>query len=556
LIYYGFDSGCGVMKKYRRYLIWYMLFCWTVGMFMVAVHPVSASPATIYVSTTGSDSTGNGLIGTPYKSLRKALNVSTTNNNDIIIMRGGTYTWSIATTGILINRSKITIQAYTGETPIIDGSSVTLSGTGASLVRFSSTGGTCYNNITLNGIHFANSNQYACYGIALVNYNANITIKNCDFSEIAKNAVYFYSDEQPLKWIWDVNINNCTFNDIYTAVGSGECISLLGCRDFVFENNTIGNSTKQLFNCGSSWYGRVCHNVFRNEDYYAMKLDPNNHAETGYKPTGSHINIFCNQFVGEGYGMLMLSPEVTNDRLDNISIYNNLIYATAVSTTNYGICLNGHTSYSSGQTFDNITIKFNTIYIKDGSSSYALYSIKRSATFTNIVVVNNIFVTVNNDQVIFSDVNKGVLTVSHNCFWKVGGTALGVHYADDSDDIETNSISGDPGFQDRASDNYNLSETSICLDQGSSSYTTSDDFDGTTRPQNLLYDIGAYELGVESEPPEIPDVDPFIPPLPPSSYEHYGWVELLTQLFADLSAPLSLIAIFAFLVIFIYLKVS
>jgi hypothetical protein len=487
-----------------------------VGLIPVLSFSVSAS-SNIYVATTGSDSIGDGGYSNPFKSLRKALNVSVTNNYDTIIMRGGTYTWSILTTGITINRSKITIMSYPDETAIIDGSAVTLAGTGASLIRFASTGGTCYNNITVDGLKFQNSNQYACYGIALANFNANITIKNCVFKDIAKNAIYFYSDEAPLKWIWDININNCTFNDIYTAVGSGECISLLGCRDFIFENNVIGNSTKQLLNCGSSWYGRVCDNVFRNIDYYAMKLDPNTHASGGYNPTGSHINIYRNRFVGSGLGMLMLSPEVTNDRLDNISVYDNLIYATALTSTNYGVSMNGHVTNSAGQTFDNISITHNTVYMINGSSSYGLYSIKRSATFTNIAVANNIFVTVTNDQVIFSDLNKADthLRVMYNCFFKVGGTALGVHFFDDSDYIEPNSMSSDPLFASIATYNFHLNTTSPCIDVGSSSYGVAFDFENLGRPQGGSYDIGTYEYDVEEPIPPLPE-----PPVTPVTDEN------------------------------------
>lgn len=71
-----------------------------------------------YVATNGNDTTGNGSVGAPYATIKKAESVAA--NGDTIIVRGGTY--GAAANATTIDRSNLTIIAYPGETPILDGS--------------------------------------------------------------------------------------------------------------------------------------------------------------------------------------------------------------------------------------------------------------------------------------------------------------------------------------------------------------------------------------------------------------------------------------------------
>ncbi len=89
-----------------------------LGLFILATTAHGA--ATRYVSPTGNDSTGNGSINAPYKTLQKAHDM--TGAGDTIYMRGGTYFPAAQTT---ITRSGsngnyIKVFAYPGETPVID----------------------------------------------------------------------------------------------------------------------------------------------------------------------------------------------------------------------------------------------------------------------------------------------------------------------------------------------------------------------------------------------------------------------------------------------------
>jgi hypothetical protein len=491
------------MKKdrFERLFLWVTIGCLFLS--LTLTFNVSAVPATIYVSTTGNDASANPHdIATPFKTLRKALNHSTTGNDDIIIMRGGTYQGAFGSDGLLVNRSLITIEAYPGETPILDGSLVTLAGSGAALLRFSSTVGVCYNNITVDGLTFQNSNQYGVYGMALVNKCDAIVIMNCAFDEIEKNAVYFYSDEAPHIWMYDIVVNNCSFTDIYTGAGSGECVT-------------------------------------------------NNHVAAGHDPTSSHIVIKRNLFNGSGLGSLMLSPEVADDCLDNITVENNVFNIDPLTTYNYGIVIAGHVTNSAGQLFDNILVQYNTIYTSTGADSQCLYLIKRSATFHDIVIVNNVFASAGStvDQVHFGDLDSTQTYVSmiNNLYYSYVLALKGCAFDDVSTWFEADYVTGDPLFTSISTNDLSILDGSACIDAGSSSYTVATDYDGLIeRPQNLLYDIGAYEYEYDYHEYFPPTDNPVAPDI----------IAVIVNLFADVSTPLVLIGIFGFLVVWFYLKVA
>src|SRR5690606_7327633 len=57
---------------------------------------VTAKATTYYISTTGNDATGDGSIGSPWKTLYKATSVVTSGN--IIHVNAGTYTETLTST--------------------------------------------------------------------------------------------------------------------------------------------------------------------------------------------------------------------------------------------------------------------------------------------------------------------------------------------------------------------------------------------------------------------------------------------------------------------------
>jgi hypothetical protein len=86
-----------------------------------------------YVSTTGSDS-NTGNLSSPFKTLEKA--VSAVRAGETIYVRGGTYnlTQTITLSKSGTENSRISIMAYPGETPVLDFSAQSLSGSNRGIV--------------------------------------------------------------------------------------------------------------------------------------------------------------------------------------------------------------------------------------------------------------------------------------------------------------------------------------------------------------------------------------------------------------------------------------
>jgi hypothetical protein len=85
--------------------------------------PTWAEAETYYIATTGNDTTGAGTIGAPWRTFQKAAN--TVMAGDTVNARGGTYQerWTSSANGTAVNR--ITYQAYSGESVIVDGGPIT-----------------------------------------------------------------------------------------------------------------------------------------------------------------------------------------------------------------------------------------------------------------------------------------------------------------------------------------------------------------------------------------------------------------------------------------------
>ena len=79
----------------------------------------SGLAANFYVSTTGNDTTGNGNIGNPWRTITKGQ--SMLQPGDTLLVRGGRYREAVTLTKQGTSGNPITIKAYAGETPVLDG---------------------------------------------------------------------------------------------------------------------------------------------------------------------------------------------------------------------------------------------------------------------------------------------------------------------------------------------------------------------------------------------------------------------------------------------------
>ena len=83
---------------------------------------MTASAATYYVATTGSDTTGNGSITAPWATINKASTMVAP--GDTVYVRGGIYFQQVAIWTDGSSTARVTYQAYPGELPVIDGANL------------------------------------------------------------------------------------------------------------------------------------------------------------------------------------------------------------------------------------------------------------------------------------------------------------------------------------------------------------------------------------------------------------------------------------------------
>jgi hypothetical protein len=136
----------------------------------------------IYVSPAGNDATGTGTIGNPYKTIQKAISVST--NGKIITLLDGTYSGS-GNFNLSLQGKQITVQSQNG--PLVTTIDCNQSGR-AFLVNQGETINTVIKGITImNGK--ANSAPIGYASAIFVEDNSGITIKECFFRNNTQGTI-------------------------------------------------------------------------------------------------------------------------------------------------------------------------------------------------------------------------------------------------------------------------------------------------------------------------------------------------------------------------------
>jgi len=201
--------------------------------------------ATLYVAATGSDA-NPGTLNAPVKTISYALSLAVP--GDTVMVRGGTYygQLTIPRSGLL--GRNISIKAYPGERPVIDGSTVTIAGWRA-LVNINS-----IRYLLLDGFDICNFVTGATNtdpeGIFINGASHDITIRNCSIYNIKNTATLaggrsghaiLAIGTDNTTAITNLVITGCTVHD--TQTGTSENITLAGNIDsFTVSHNTLYNT--------------------------------------------------------------------------------------------------------------------------------------------------------------------------------------------------------------------------------------------------------------------------------------------------------------------------
>jgi uncharacterized repeat protein (TIGR02059 family) len=196
---------------------------------------VSVQATTYYLAPNGSDASGNGSTGSPWKTLSYAC-TKATSSGDIIHVNAGTY----ALTSSVSVPAGVSIEGD-GVTSLIT-SSVTGSGSGAGAwtLKLSSTMGT-NGNQHISNIKMDGQNLTAWGGIG-VNGRSNVKIYNCTFVNFLEVAVTFngqasYTEGAPGTFGTGNELHDCTVTN---------CAGYRGSNDYGAGNIMIGGQSGLL----------------------------------------------------------------------------------------------------------------------------------------------------------------------------------------------------------------------------------------------------------------------------------------------------------------------
>lgn len=486
------------------------LFILSLFFIVFNVSQVHAVGSTYYVATTGNDVTGDGSIGTPWKTIWKGCNMSS--NGDTLYIRGGTYTPTKQI--IILNKNGagwLTISNYPGEHVIINGSNCptgyylnsTIEIKNSAYIRLtglniehSKLGGLAISTAltACNHIRFDNGSIRNCssFGFKSASGSSNITL---EYSTISNNH-----------------------NNWSGVALSQEAISFSNTKDFYICHNTINKNHAEIMDIktGSNW-GWIHDNSINTTGTYVIKGGEGYWGGMGIyidaRGTLHNVSIYGNSFFGNNTG-IELSTE-TAGHYENISIYNNIFNITNTTGSKptdkgrYGIFLGNEVG--STQIFKDIKIYSNTIYcsLNNIYSSIKTSNDLTAARLKRLNITNNIFIKNNKTSGAFSYYmlyfgniasTDGIITLNNNLYYNYfAGATFRIHWKDGDYDTSTpakwgnNPLFVNPLLYSIATGDFHLNSTSPAVDAANSSLVPSTDYDGNPRPLGYGYDIGAYE---------------------------------------------------------------
>lgn len=458
-----------------------------------------------YVATTGSDATGDGSIGNPYKTIQKAVNVSVA--GDTIYVRGGNYNERVLfkTNGTAGN--PITLSGYPGETAIVDGtgkvptSSDTIINLGYSWSNYNKG----VNYITIKNLVIRNSTGRGIAGFGL--NTGHYDINNCTISRCATQGIIIWEYTYPVLLNPTNRINNVSIahNTLFWCnTTSGEMLTLSNVVDFNIHNNYLYKGLNIYIEASNnSKRGLIYNNRINATPAGNLRPDhlddPAIYIESIYGDT-NNISVYKNTIWGNNTGIGLASEYAPAGSLANISVYNNIINMSGQYTSGaytHGIdCTYSLTKARDISIYSNTVYGFGTVLGSPIHCSWQNTYIKRLKIQNNIFVVggskwkamsfSNLLNTSSNLVASYNLINK----TNGKVGWEWGG---GYNYS-----IPTHTIQSSPKFVNVNSYNFHLNSTSPAIDAATSSLVPSTDYDGNLRPMGLGYDIGAYEVGPSS----------------------------------------------------------
>jgi len=220
--------------------------------------------------------------------------------------------------------------------------------------------------------------------------------------------------------------------------------------------------------------GTIHHNHVHHNRAVGIYVDGGFYTQYGGPGTPTtNIAVYNNLVHDGGTGGIALATEGVGD-LRNVDVYNNVVYGN----TGQGLTLLDYEGEISNLRYFN-----NTIFQNGGNGIFFTHP-----QATGCEIFNNIF-----------SQNGGQIVVSYG--GKTGNVAVANNLIDGYSSYNgDNSVTGDPLFVDPDQQEFHIQAGSPAIDAAQASSAPELDYDDFLRPNNGLYDIGAYEFGSEPVP--------------------------------------------------------
>ena len=479
--------------------------------------PSSSLGAIYFVSNTGSNS-NTGSISSPWATPQYAANI--VGAGSTVYLMAGSYTpFDVNVSGSAVG-GYITFTNYTGQSPTIDGT--TLTGTGeAGLVQI-----TNENYITISGLNITNastsSTSLSPDGVLVNGSDNHININNNTIHNIVTTATGTYASAHGILVRGDSlsgDIDNITINNnqVYSLqTGKSESVTLNGdVTAFTVSNNTIhDNDNIGLDLAGgygvSTLVDQTRNGEVNNNTIYNCSTLTNPNYDTnscaGLYFDGSTNIVAERNTIHNNDDGVAVGAETSGKLSSYITVRSNEIYSNAIS----GLVLGGYSSGNGG--LSDCTLVNNTLYGDDTNDWYNGEVQIRYGAVGNLIENNIVYAL--SQGVFVRDAatdNDAIGTIDYNCYYSTGGASnslwvgLGggstyitsfANWKTDSTQ-DSDSVFGDPLFVSLTTPNFNLSSGSPALDTGNYGLGSSDygalDFAGNARTIGSTIDMGAYE---------------------------------------------------------------
>jgi len=390
----------------------------------------SRSVHVYYVSVSGNDG-GTGVIGAPLRTINHAL--SLTVPGDTVIVRGGTYSEKVVVSRTGAAGKYITLKAYAGETPVIDGTGLTPNGVEGL--------------ISVKGVKFVVVQGFTTCNFVSTSQAGDpkgiLVQDGSDYVEVRNNTVYNISyNHTPLDGgcnailikgntsdpVTNILVDGNIIHDCKT--GYGENLTVNGYVDgFIVSNNTVYNGQNIGIDAAGGYAangtpalnyarnGTITGNTLYNIESSRGQLG--GHGAIGIYLDGSrNITVERNKVYSTDRGIGAVS-ETTGFPTDSAIVRNNFVYNCWCA----GIYLGGYLNYTTGGTTNSYVVN-NTLYNNDrvpGAFGEIEGEISIREQCTGNVIVNNIVYGGANDLLVHKYTATGSNnTIDHNIYFSAG----------------------------------------------------------------------------------------------------------------------------------------